>query len=974
MKTKLSLTQALLSSSIFAIHLIFPASSLGFESVVNLGNSSTTLSTSGYNFSGTADPETFNIVHGAIVNKTGTVSFDHNPITAVATLNFQGGATVTGSIGDYANARSINFVNLNTNNTLNSNIQLQTGNILAGNLNFTHDATLILETNGQIAKTNITTSTPNTGTVRFLEGGEVIGQIGMGNQLKQLDFLSQSGGKTLTLNNPIDAQNILIGNNGNLIAKDLVAVTNQINFTGDGLLTFNTGVDGSAVNGIITQNHQQGNLSFLGNSVFTGNLGKNTQSLNTLTAGVTGTEVQLAASAIYAKNIILSGDGVLTFNGVGPTDIFAPINPNVNNQGEIKTAANNTITFKQDSGQTQTIRLFTVSGNTVLDADFKATQTNISNNKTLTVNAGKKLESLVDGAGGGVGSLVFNDTNTSYAIMGSGTELASVSFTGGVGSIFRLKHDITAVQTNINNQEIVLIDNVANHRITGNLTLNNATQLTVPFGKTLEISGTGNVNFSANTTLNFNMANNIIGLTPALKSTGTVALNAASILNLVDAPKVRILPFGQTQINLIQDNSGAVLTIPRLTGSTPNLFVTMSLSSENNKLNLVLNRTPMAEITVQPHLIGVSQVFDQIGGQPGLSGELLSLMQQLDTFNDLVKFRSELASVTPLIDTATSETAQSTQQDVFGLFTQRIEDLRAENDVNSLGAYKGYNAGFINQKNKGVWLKLFANHSEQSAKDFINGFHATTTGLTLGTDCMLSERSVIGIGLAYANSAIHHELNEAKTYLDYYQVSVYGGVNMRNPWFINWMTAATYLNYEQNRTILFNNLTLPVQADYPGWQYAGRGEIGYVFGKLSFHTIPVLALTYSHIALDSYTETGAGTANQKVSHAPQDYLQAEFGVKFVNYVVVGERLMQPEAHVKTRYQLLDQKQQIYSQFVSLGPVYNTVGYQPTRESYNAGTSLTLFGEAGFNFSVSYDYDFTNNYHAHTGFVRLRYEW
>ncbi len=936
--------------------------------VVDGSDSTVTPAGAGYNFAG-GGIASFNIVHNDAITNTAGVSFDHNPFPGGAvTLNFLGSSIVSGSIGDYGNTRSINFINLNTANNLNAEILVQAGNILAGTLEIQHDSTLIFQTNGQIAKTNITTNAINTGTVRFLEGGEIIGQTGAAlAPLGKLDFLNQSGGKSLTLDNPIYVNNVVIGGDGHLITKDHMTVANQINFTGDGLLTLNAAINGTVTNGIVTQNHQQGNLTFVGNSTFVGNLGQNTKSLNTVTAGATGTEVQISASQIYAKGITLSGDGTLTFNGAGPTHIFAPINPAVNNQGEIKTAATNAVTFGQAVGQTNPIRLFTVSGDAVIDADFKATQTKIAN-KTLTVNAGKKCESIIDGSGVSIGHLVFNDTNTSYGTIGGTRSLASVTFTGAGGSIFTLQHNIAAAQVNINQQETLLIDNAINHSITGNLLVNNNAQLTVPFGKTLQMLGaSANVTFNADTTLNYHMANGVTGLAPALTATGTVAFNATSIVNLVDAPKVAAVPFGQTSVNLIQDASGAVLNIPILTGEGHNLFMTTALSTQAGQLNLVFNRTHMAEITMQPHLIGVSKLFDQIGGQAGVSGQLLTLLNQLDNFTDLNTFRTELASVTPIVDTAINETAQTTQQDVFGLFTQRIEELRAENQT-------GYNAGYINQKDKGAWVKLFVNHSEQDPKDFINGFNSTTTGFALGGDLMLTDRCLIGLGFAYANSMINHDLNEAKTDINYYQASVYGGVNMTNPWFMNWMAAATYLDYHQKRTIKFSGLTLPVRADYPGWQYGARAELGYAFGKLSFHTLPTLALTYSHLDIKSYTETGAGTANQTVSHSAQNHLQAELGVKFVNNFVLGNMLMQPEAHLKARYEILDDKQQINSQFISIGPAYDTVGYTPTRESYNAGTSLTLFGEGGLAFSVSYDYDFKNDYCSHTGFVRLRYEW
>lgn len=959
-----------MSSSIFLTFFI-PSSTCWavFTPVVDGSDSTTTASAGGYNFS-SGGVQTFNITHTHVITNTGGVSFDHNPATGVATLNFQGTATVSGSIGDYGNSRSINLVNLNTNNNINAEIRIASGNLLSGTSNFNHDGTLVLEQDGQIIKSNIATSAANTGIVQFLEGGEIIGTVGTGGApLKKLDFVNNSGGKTLTLHHASTIRDIAIAGDGVLIIQDDLTTTNQVNFIGDGTLRLEDTIDASITNGMITQNHHQGNLVFAGSSIFTGNLGQNTKNLNTLSVGVTGTEVQLSTQQIFADHILFSGNGKLTLNGAGPVDVYAGINPLAGNEGEVNIAATNPVTFRTASGQTQIIRLLTATGDGVIDADFKATQTNITNGKTLTIHTNKKFESAVDGSVAGVGSIVFEGTNSSYAEIGGARSLALVNINGSSGTL-TLKNNIRATQTQVNNQQILAIDNAANHSITGNLALNNTAQLVVPIGKTLQLLGTGNVNLGNNTTLHYDMADKIIGLAPAISSTGTITLAAGSKINLVAAPKIAAVPFGRTVITLTQDSSGVTPTEPILIGAENNLFLKTKLTASANKLSLELNRTPMKDITMQPHLVGVSSVFDNIIGQSAVSGELLGLLQQLDSFSDLVDFRSELASVTPIIDTSTSQTVQTTQQDVFGLVTQRMDDIRAQNH----GSSGGYAAGYINKKFHGAWVKGFANYSEQDARDLINGFDATTKGLAIGGDTFVTERCLTGLSLAFASSRIHHDLNQARTEIEYYQGSIYGDINLSNPMFINWMVAATYLNYDQNRTLRLNNASVPVKADYHGWQYGARAELGYVFGKLSFHSVPTIALTYSHLNIEEYTERGAGTANQKVSPSPQDNLQAEFGVKLVNNIVVDPVLTQPEVHAKIRYELFDVQQKTSSQFVSIGPVYDTIGYLPTKESYNAGASLTIFGEGGVAFSVSYDYDFRNDYRAHTGFVRLRYEW
>ena len=968
---------------------------MAFTPVVDNSNSTATPDNNqGYNFDGNAADQTFNISHnGNVIGNTGGISFDRNPAgLGVATLNFEGSATVSGSIGNTGSAptRSINILNLNTNNQPNAQIIIQTGDILAGAINFTQDALLRLDSDLQTITSNIATNLENTGSIQFTEGGATIGAIGLATPLKALNFLNQSGNKTLTLNNTVQVYDVSLGgNDGTVLVKDNLSAKAQMQFTGNNsLLQFEDGKNGTATNGVITQTDQQGKIDFLGTSTFTGNLGEKLKSLARVSGGAAAAKTLTlqGADTIYVKNMILSGDGTLLLNANNANmAVYAAIDSEVNNnQGEVKVLSNNNniVHFKNPAGQTHALRLLTISGNTEIEADFLVQNTQISNAKTLTIYSKQKINSLIDGDQplGSAGTLIFKDSNTTYADIGSVKKLQEVHFTGLSGSVFELQHNIKALTTRLQNNEILAIaQNLLNPvQINGNLNLEDQSQLTVPYGQTLALTGTGNLLLSNQTALNYQMNHSVKGLAPALTSTGKATLEPASQINLINPPVVAAIPIGQTRIVLIQDNSGAAPAIPILNFAENSLLLSTKLSAETNSLNLVFNRKAMAELNPQAHWVGVGEIFDDIAGQPNVSGELLSLIQQLDGFSklNLNGFRADLSSVTPIIDSASTQMAQTTQQDVFGLFTQRIDDLRAyyQFKPSDPSNPSGYNAGFLNQRKRATWLKLFANYREQDAHDFINGFEGATTGIALGADYLLTDSSLLGVGLAYANSNIHHDLNQAKTTLNYYQASLYGGVNLSNPWFVNWMAAATYLEYEQNRRLKFNQINLPIQASYPGWQYGARAEAGYAFGKLSFHTIPLFALSYSYLSTKAYTETGAGTANQHVSAATQHNLQAEFGVKLANNWVIEDRLTQPEVHATVRYDIVAPKQSISSQFIGAGPVYQTIGYQPTRESYNIGVSFTLFGEGAYIFSVSYDYDFKNNYRAHSGFIRLRYEW
>ena len=98
------------------------------------------------------------------------------------------------------------------------------------------------------------------------------------------------------------------------------------------------------------------------------------------------------------------------------------------------------------------------------------------------------------------------------------------------------------------------------------------------------------------------------------------------------------------------------------------------------------------------------------------------------------------------------------------------------------------------------------------------------------------------------------------------------------------------------------------------------------------------------------------------------------GVEFSYDYEWEKSLVSPEVHANVSYDFIGDKQVSQSQFVSFGNVYESVGFSPARTDYNVGFSLTTYGKSGLGLGVSYDFNWKTNYHANSGFIRVRYEW
>lgn len=505
----------------------------------------------------------------------------------------------------------------------------------------------------------------------------------------------------------------------------------------------------------------------------------------------------------------------------------------------------------------------------------------------------------------------------------------------------------------------------ANYAITKNLALSNTATAQVASDKTVTI--TQDLNAPEGTQLTFDLANTA---TPGKFDVNNNAnIDVGSIVNIVNADLADYTPGVTVTKALVTSVTGGIVQ-PVLAGVTSNLFISFSLDAPSNKLlNLVVTRNANPGAGLDGNISGVTGVLGNATAA-NTAGELAALVSQLDNDLNTEQQKEALATIAPLADGAIASTVLDLQDNTFDLFSQRISELRA--GINNY--HTGYAAGSMSEAGYGTWVKLFGNHVDQDKRDNIAGYTAETWGVAAGVDMMITERVLVGLGLSWASVDVNHDLNSGDTDINSYRASLYGSWNNSGPWFVNWMASAAYNDYDTTRHTIVGAFNKTTIADYHGWQYGARGEVGYVMGEEEFHITPTASLTYSRVEFDGYREKGTSTANQFVNYDDLDALLLGLGVKFSYDHQMERAMVSPEIHANVSYDFIGDNQTSHSQFVQFGPSYETVGASPARMDYNLGLSLTTYGKSGLGISLSYDFDWKENYRAHSGFVRVRYEW
>jgi outer membrane autotransporter protein len=233
----------------------------------------------------------------------------------------------------------------------------------------------------------------------------------------------------------------------------------------------------------------------------------------------------------------------------------------------------------------------------------------------------------------------------------------------------------------------------------------------------------------------------------------------------------------------------------------------------------------------------------------------------------------------------------------------------------------------------------------------------------------------MGISLSWANLDIHNDVSSSKTTANSYQGTLYTSFDFNCPLFMTGALGVAYNNYKIARNIIFNDIELFPSAEFNGIQTGAKAEIGYVYSFKTYEVIPLASLFYSHLNLHDYQEKGAGNASQSIREEDFDTLQAGVGVKLVDSYEINKcYLLQAEVHIMGFYDAFNDRMQTTSQFVGAGPSFKTFGFTPARGSLNLGTSFALFNIFDYVFTGEYDFYAKEDYRAHSGFLRMRYEF
>jgi uncharacterized protein YhjY with autotransporter beta-barrel domain len=215
----------------------------------------------------------------------------------------------------------------------------------------------------------------------------------------------------------------------------------------------------------------------------------------------------------------------------------------------------------------------------------------------------------------------------------------------------------------------------------------------------------------------------------------------------------------------------------------------------------------------------------------------------------------------------------------------------------------------------------------------------TAADATAGVSFRMTSHLAAGILFDYNHTDAKTDSNGSKTDVDSYSPGLFA-TYFDHGFYANGLFSFGYNNYSNTRDISVLGETA---SSHPsGQQYVGDLDCGYDFHPAQNWVVgPTLGLTYTHLDIDSFTETGAPGADLAVQDQSADSLRSRLGGHVVFQTNTGDVLLQPNLTAMWQHEYLDSSSGITSSFNDFSSNPFTIQTAaPSRDSALIGCGLT----------------------------------
>ena len=319
------------------------------------------------------------------------------------------------------------------------------------------------------------------------------------------------------------------------------------------------------------------------------------------------------------------------------------------------------------------------------------------------------------------------------------------------------------------------------------------------------------------------------------------------------------------------------------------------------------------------------------------------------------------SSLTSALDDLNDNTQANleTGRYISDIIAKNVADrLNTRPDKNSVYGLAGGDAAEYEPE---VWANAVYQAAENSGD---LDYSADTKGVIAAVDGKANKNWTVGAGYAYLQTDLDSGAKSSD--IDDHTVFTYAEYG-RNSWFANGLAAYHWLSFDQNKKAFGENIKGSFDMQMLGLQALVGREF---YGCADEHVLrlrPQAGLRYYKISQDGYTDS----AGMKYNSADSDILTGVLGVSLTDETEVNGYKVMPKAFVNATYDLQNDDN------TTIVHLPNGGSYAIAQESngkfgVETGIGVEMAVSENAKVGLTYEYDWHDDYSAHTGLLNLKY--
>jgi uncharacterized protein YhjY with autotransporter beta-barrel domain len=251
------------------------------------------------------------------------------------------------------------------------------------------------------------------------------------------------------------------------------------------------------------------------------------------------------------------------------------------------------------------------------------------------------------------------------------------------------------------------------------------------------------------------------------------------------------------------------------------------------------------------------------------------------------------------------------------------------------------------------------------------------TGLTVGVDYRIADRSFVGLALSYAHGSFTTG-DYSDVQGDGYAISLYGTTTYLKNAYLDGFITAGYHTFDSERTLFIGNgQTSGASASPDAFHFGGEVETGYNITQDAWKYGPFAGFKLAYATFSPYTENNAGNFNLRVHASDDTSAIGKLGIGGSRRIAMpGTGVLIPAFRVAYNHEFGDGQYNVKSDFVDAPTMpFVTEGARRERNWMSMNPSVMAALDNNWSLLAAYERDvFRYNVNDNTFNLAAKYMW